>query len=408
MPSDTKRATGEPTRVIPLAEPDLGGNESKYVQECLDTNWVSSAGTYVDTFERMVAKEVGVAHAVATVNGTAALHMALRVLGIEPDDEVLLPALTFIAPANAVRYVGAWPVFIDVEPEFWQLDVDKVATFLEEECRWHQGSLWNRTTGRRVRAIVPVHLLGHPCPMDVVMELADRYGLKVIADATEALGARCRSSAGGAWLAAAASGDVACLSFNGNKIITTGGGGMLVTADERLATSARYLSTQAKDDSVEYIHGAVGYNYRLSNVQAAIGVAQFERLHEFVNIKRRIARDYEEALRAVPGLTPMREAPWAFSTYWLYTVRVDTRQFGLDSRELLRELARHGIHSRPVGQPLHRSPPHAAAQAYAVEVADDCYRVGLSLPCSVSLRSEDQARVIAAVCDARQLRSGRG
>ena len=396
MPSETTgRVRG--AECIPLSEPDLRGNESKYVQECLDTSWVSSAGAYVETFEQMVARDVGVPHAVAMVSGTAALHVGLRVVGVEPDDEVLVPALTFIAPANAVRYLGAWPVFMDVDPEFWQLDVDKVARFLDEQCGWHQGRLRNRTTGRRVRAIMPVHLLGHPCPIGQVLELARRYELKVVADATEALGAQCRSSTTGGWAAAAAFGDVACLSFNGNKIITTGGGGMLLTTEGRLAATARYLSTQAKDDPVECVHGDIGYNYRLTNIQAAIGVGQMERLPEFIKTKRQIARNYEHAFRSIRGVTPMREAPWAFSTFWLYTIQVEGARFGMESRALRAELAGQGIQCRPVWQPLHRSRPHATAQAYAVEVADRCYREGLSLPCSVSLTTDQQARVIATI-----------
>jgi perosamine synthetase len=241
-----------PTGTIPLSVPEINGNEWEYVKECLDSNWVSSAGPFVERFEQMVADYVGTQHAVATVNGTAALHLALLVAGVQPDDEVLVPALTFIAPANAVRYAGAWPVFIDAEPAYWQMDAEKVMNFLEHRCAWANGELRNKNTGRRVRGILPVHILGHPCDMDPIVDLARKFRLVVIEDATESLGALYKERMVGHL------GDVACFSFNGNKVITTGGGGMIVTDNEAWAERARYLSTQAKDNPVEYIHNEIG------------------------------------------------------------------------------------------------------------------------------------------------------
>src|SRR6476619_7426048 len=267
---------------IPLSVPELGGNEWLYVKECLDTNWVSSAGPFVDRFERMVAAVSGDRFAVATASGTAALHLALLVAGIESDDEVIVSSLTFVAPVNAIRYVGAWPVFIDAEPNHWQMDPQKVADFLTNQCIWANGQLRNKSTGRRVKAILPVHILGHPCDMDPIVQIARKFELVVIEDATEALGARYKSRPVGK------PGDVACFSFNGNKIITTGGGGMIVTDNERWAEKAKYLSTQAKDDPIEYIHDEIGYNYRLTNIQAALGVAQIELLDKHIAAKRNI------------------------------------------------------------------------------------------------------------------------
>jgi perosamine synthetase len=303
--------------VIPLCVPVLGGNEWRYVKECLDTGWVSSVGPFVDRFESVVADFVGARHAVATASGTAALHVALLVAGVQPGDEVLVSALTFIAPANAVRYVGAWPVFMDAEPGFWGMDPGKVVDFLEKECGWREGTLYNKTTGRRVKAIVPVHVVGHPVDMDLIREAARKFNLVVIEDAAESLGAKYRGHMVGRL------GDIACFSFNGNKVITTGGGGMIVTDNEEWAHRARYLTTQAKDDPVEYVHQEVGYNYRLTNVQAALGCAQMEQLPGYVAAKRRVAARYTETLTGTPGITPMREAPWAFGTFWMYTVLVD-------------------------------------------------------------------------------------
>ena len=376
---------------IPLCVPALGGNEWQYVKECLDTNWVSSAGPFVDRFEEMVATYVGGKHATATVNGTAALHIALLVAGIGSDDEVLLPALTFIAPANAVRYVGAWPVFIDVEPDYWQLDPSRVNDFLLRECRTVDGKLINARSGRRVRAMMPVHILGHPCDMDSLMEIARRFDLLVIEDATESLGAKYKGRMIGTH------GDISCFSFNGNKIITTGGGGMVVTNRSDWGDKAKYLTTQAKDDPVEYVHTQVGYNYRLPNMQAAFGCAQMEVLDRFVDIKRRIAANYTDALQGVPGISFMKEASWAISTFWLYTILIDETTYGLSSRELLARLGQHHIQARPLWQPLHHSPAHAASQSTSIHVADKIHAAALSLPCSVGLTQNDQSKVIEVI-----------
>jgi perosamine synthetase len=384
-------AIGEPGS-IPLSVPAISGNEWKYVKECLDTGWVSSVGAFVDRFESELAAYVGTKHAVATVNGTAALHVALLAAGIKPNDEVLVSTLTFIAPANAIRYAGAWPVFIDAEPEFWQLDPRQVATFLEEECHSVNGELRNKKSGRCVKAILPVHVLGHPVDMDPIVELARKYNLVVIEDATESLGATYKGRMVGRL------GDIACFSFNGNKVITTGGGGMIVTDNEAWARKAKYLTTQAKDDPVEYVHGEVGYNYRLTNIQAAIGCAQLEQLNDYIAAKRRIADAYTESFRGLPGITPMRVASWAQSIYWLYTILVDESAGG-GSRSLMHALADRGIQARPLWQPLHHSPAHAGSQSYQCSVADKLNREALSLPSSHSLRAEELTRVVNAVKD---------
>ncbi len=316
-----------PADFIPLIVPEMRGNEWKYVKECLDTNWVSSVGSYVDRFEKMVAEQAGTKYAIATVNGTAALHVALLLAGVEAEDEVLVSSLTFIAPANAIRYVGAWPVFIDAEPKYWQIDPKGVVDFLDQGCRWDGKELRNRRTGRRVKAILPVHILGHPADLDPILEVAKKYSLPVIEDATEGLGARYHGKSLGSLGAAG------CFSFNGNKIITTGGGGMLVTDDADWAARARYLTTQAKDDPIEYVHKAVGYNYRLTNPLAAMGCAQMEQLDAFVEKKREIAKRYRESLISHPGIHLPEEAGWAFSTFWMYTVLIDEKVSGIGSRE---------------------------------------------------------------------------
>ena len=377
--------------VIPLIVPELRGNEWQYMKECLDTNWVSSVGSYVDRFERMVADYVGVKHAVATVNGTAALHIAMLLAGVQPEDEVVVSTLTFIAPANVVRYAGAWPVFIDAEPIFFQIDPAALTDFLENGCTWDGRILRNRMSGRRVSAILPVHILGHPADLDPILAVAEKYSLPVIEDATEGLGARYRSRSLGSF------GRAGCFSFNGNKIITTGGGGMLVTDDETWAARARYLTTQAKDDPIEYVHNTVGFNYRLTNVSAAMGCAQMEKLDAFVTVKRQIAARYQEAFASFPGMTAPREAEWAFSTYWMFTALVDEKRAGISSRELLRELGSHKIQARPLWQPMHCSPAHDAKASPPAPRAEELHRKAISLPCSVGLDAATQDYVIETV-----------
>lgn len=386
----TDRSPSRPES-IPLSAPEIAGNEWRYVRECLDTGWVSSAGPFVDHFEAALAAHTGRRYAVATVNGTSALHAALVATGIGDHDEVIVSTLTFIAPANTIRYTGAAPVFVDADPHYWQMDPDKLRHLLERRCAWRAGALYNRSTGRRVRAIMPVDALGHPADLDAIVEIARRYELIVIEDASESLGAEYRGEPVGR------RGDIVCFSFNGNKIATAGGGGALLTDHAEWARRARHLTTQAKADPVEYVHDHVGYNYRLTNLQAAVGLAQIERLGHAVETKRRIAARYEQAFAGVDGLTPMPEAAWARSTYWLYTVLVDPRRFGVDARGLMRRLRQQRIECRPLWQPLHRSPAHAGSTATDCRVAERLYETALSLPSSVGLTPPAQDIVVEAV-----------
>ena len=382
---------------IPLCVPEMGGKEWEYVKECLDTNWVSSVGSYVDRFESELAAYVGSAHGVAVTSGTAALHIALLVAGVQPDDEVLVSTLTFIAPANAIRYCQAWPVFMDAEPQYWQMDVAKVAAFLEAECVWSDGELRNRTTQRRVKALLPVDVLGHPVDMDPLLELARRYNLVVVEDSTESLGAQYNGHIAGKL------GDIACFSFNGNKLMTTGGGGMIVTDNQGWANRARYLTTQAKDDPIEYVHNEVGYNYRLTNIQAAMGCAQLECLEQALAAKHSIAQTYKDALSEVPGISAMPQAPWVVSAFWMYTILLDEAVLGVGSRELLRYLGDQGIQTRPLWQPLHQSKAHNGSQSYRCQVSEALHRDALSLPCSVGLTQSEQQRVIGTLLQSLSL-----
>jgi perosamine synthetase len=388
-----KLAPGAPPAAdfTPLIVPEIRGNEWVYVKDCLDTNWVSSVGSYVDRFERMTADAAGTKYAVATASGTAALHIALMLAGVGPTDEVIVSTLTFIAPVNTIRYLGAYPVLIDAESTYWQIDSGSLVDFLENKCKWDGQELWNRETGRRVKAILPVHILGHPVDLDPILEVANKYSLPVIEDATEGLGARYKGKGLGSF------GQAGCFSFNGNKIITTGGGGMLVTNDQNWAARARYLTTQAKDDPIEYIHNEVGYNYRLTNLLAAMGCAQMEQLGSYVEAKRKIAARYSGGLASVPGVSLPEQADWAFSTFWMYTILIDENLAHVSSRELLRELQARKIQTRPLWQPIHHSPAHRDSFSGACPNADKLHQQALSLPCSVGLTSQAQDAVIDAI-----------
>jgi len=390
------REPGAPAEAgtISLCVPQMTGNEWAYVKECLDTNFVSSVGKFVTRFEREFAARVGASHAVATGTGTAALHVALLVAGVQPGDLVLVSALSFIAPANAIRYCEAMPYFIDVEPEHWQMDPRCIAEFLEDQCERRAGELFHRDTGRRVSAIVPVHILGHPARMGAILELAAQFDLRVVEDATESLGATVDGMPAGTL------GDLGCFSFNGNKLITTGGGGMIVTNDAAAAARAKYLSTQAKDDAIEFVHNAVGFNYRLTNVQAAIGVAQMEHLDAFIARKRAIAGTYRRALRHLPGVSLPAEAEWAESACWMNAIRLAPGVAKMDRRALMQRLAAGGVETRPLWQALSESPAHAAAPSGHCVVAETLQRECLCLPSSTGLTDAEQQVVIDRVVDA--------
>jgi perosamine synthetase len=376
--------------MIGLAVPEIGDEERRLVDDSLRTGWIAY-GPYVDQLEADICELLGVEHAVAVGSGTAALHLALVAAGVEPDDEVLVSTLSFISPAFAIRYVGARPVFFDAEPVHWQIDVGKLAAFLREECERRDGKLVNKASGRRIGALLPVGILGHMFDADPIRELATEYELPLVEDAAESLGSRYKDRPGGTV------GDISCLSFNGNKIVTCGGGGMVVTNDARHAERVRYLATQAKDDPLEYIHGEVGFNYRLANPLAAIGVAQLQKLDEFVARKRAVFEVYRETLSDLPGVSFQREADWAFSTFWLASMRVDEAAFGMGSRDLMHRLLDAGIQVRPFWQALHDSPSMAGSQAYRIEVASALVAESLMLPCSVGLTEADQARVIETI-----------
>ncbi|MDQ3484550.1 MAG: DegT/DnrJ/EryC1/StrS family aminotransferase [Actinomycetota bacterium] len=363
--------------------PHLGGNEHRYVTACLEENFVSSVGPFVDRFESEFAAAVGAPHAVACASGTAALHVGLRLCGARPGTTVAVSDFTFIASANAIAYTGARPLLVDSEAESWNLDGELLHA--EVERRASRGE-------ELPAAIEAVHVLGHPARLEPLLDLRERYGIPLVEDAAEALGATYADGR-----SAGTVGDIGCFSFNGNKVITTGGGGMLVTADAHLAARAKHLTTQAKIPGRGYLHDEVAYNYRLTNVAAALGVAQLEQLPAFVRVKRSIAERYDAALTDLPVARPPR-ASWARPSLWLYSVLLEAG--GPDREAVLDALQAGGIQARPLWPPLHRQAPYTRAERLGGGVADDLYTRGISLPSSVGLTAEDQERVIQALRDA--------
>ncbi|MCP5487521.1 MAG: LegC family aminotransferase [Verrucomicrobia bacterium] len=375
--------------MIPLSVPWLKGREWEYVKECLDTNWVSYLGPFVDRFEKSLAEASGADYAVAVASGTAALHIALMMSGVGPGDEVVMPALTFVAPANAVRYCGAWPVFTDVRMRDWQWDVEQVAGFLDTGCEMKKSGLINRATGRRIAALLPVHLMGGMCDVDAVAALANRYDLPVVEDAAECLGARWKDRGIGSPTAARRR--IVTTSFNGNKIITTGGGGAILTSSREVHDRARHLTTTAKTGTLEFVHDEVGYNYRLTNVAAAIGCAQLEALDEYVGVKRALADFYRERLRDT-GLVLHPEPEHCRSIFWLFSALAAT-----GSRPLIERLNQRGVMARPFWAPMHQLPMFREAMVCGSEAADRIYECGFSIPSSVGLTPADRSRVAEEV-----------
>jgi pyridoxal phosphate-dependent aminotransferase EpsN len=365
---------------IYLSVPHMGGNEEKYVQEAFASNWLSTVGPNLDAFEKAFEARVGLP-SVALGSGTAALHLALRLVGVGPGDEVVCPTLTFVASVNPIRYLGADPVFVDSDPATWMLDPVLLDQLLERKAR----------SGRTPKAVVVVHLYGQSADMDPILASCRRHGVPVIEDAAEALGTLYKGKPAGSL------GDLGIFSFNGNKIITTTGGGMLSSARREWVEKARFWSQQARDQAVEYHHTELGYNYRLSNVLAGIGRGQLEVLDERVRQRREVAFRYRDAFADLPGLTLMPQAPYGLNTNWLSCFLVKAEVLGANRDALIAALAKLNIESRPIWKPMHLQPLYAGAECLGGDVAADIYRRGICLPSSSSLPAEDQALIIETV-----------
>jgi perosamine synthetase len=362
-----------------LHEPEFAGNEWNYVRDTIDTGWVSSAGPYVDRFEEMLAERIGVARVVATANGTGALHLALLIAGVVPGDEVLTPALTFVATANAVAYCGAVPHFVDVSEETLGIDPQRLAMYLDLIGERVDGQLVNRNTGRPMRAVLPMHTFGHPVDLDPLIDVCDRFGIVLVEDAAESIGSYYKGRHTGGI------GRIGALSFNGNKTVTTGGGGAVITNDGPLGARAKHLSTQAKvPHRWEYIHDAVGFNYRLPNLNAALGCAQLEQLDGFLGDKRRLAERYAEAFASIPGVRFFVEPPFARSNYWLNAILLDEPDRA-QRDAVLSATNDAGLMTRPLWRLMHRLPMYADAPRDSLAVSEALEARLVSIPSSARL-----------------------
>ncbi|MEI2748890.1 MAG: LegC family aminotransferase [Ferruginibacter sp.] len=366
-----------------LSGPNMGGNVWKYVKDCLDTGWVSSVGAYVDQFEKMSAEFAGTKYAVATSSGTTALHICLVMLGVNENDYVIAPNITFIATCNSICYTGARPILIDTDENSWQMDLDLLESFLNNETEQRNGVCYHKKDGKRIPVLMPVHVLGNICDMDRLMQIAAKHNLTVVEDSTEALGSYYKGKHAGSF------GLMGTFSYNGNKIITTGGGGMIVTDDEALAKKAKHLTTQAKSDPFEYIHDEIGYNYRLVNVAAAMGVAQMEQLPDFIIRKKEIIALYKNQLEGVGDISFQQVSENVNPNWWMPTIKT-SRQ-----RDVLKILNDHKMQSRPFWVPMNQLRMFTNDIYYQQnDRSDFVYKHCLSIPCSTYITDED----IMAVC----------
>lgn len=364
---------------VPLHEPHFGGNEWTYVRDCLNTGWVSSVGEYVERFEQQLAEFTGARRAVAVVNGTAALHIALTLVGVEPNDEVLMPALTFVATANAVTYCGAVPHFVDSEERTLGLDPHKLADYLQEIADARGDTCYNKVTGRRIRAVVPMHTFGHPVDMDPLMDVCERFKLELVEDAAESLGSYYKGVHTGNF------GKVAAVSFNGNKIITTGGGGAILTNDDKLADLAKHLTTTAKvPHPWEYYHDQIGYNYRMPNINAALGLAQLEQLPQLIKRKRELADKYRKAFASIEGVSFLQEAEFARSNYWLNVLLLDEPDLQWRDR-LLEAMNEAGIMARPAWRLMNQLPMYKDCPKMSLQSVENLKKRIVNIPSSACL-----------------------
>ncbi len=377
------------SKKIFLSEPSFSGNEKKYLNDCIDSGWVSSAGNYVSKFEESIASYTGAKHAIAMVNGTASIHLALKMAGVDSGHEVIAPTLTFIAPINAISYLGAVPAFMDSDP-FFNLDVEKTIDFLNNKVDYKNGQNINKDTGNIIKAIIPVHIFGTTIDLFELVSICKDRGIAVIEDASESLG----SFIGPDHTHSGTMGDIGCISFNGNKIITCGGGGMILTDSDEYAYQARYLSTQAKDDTFFFLHNEIGFNYRLTNIQAAIGQAQFENFSDIKLAKEKIHNFYKKLFSESESIELITPGKNTESNYWLNIIKFSNQDF---QRQAIQKFLSADIEVRPIWYANHLQEPFKNSYAFKIENAPRQIESSLCLPSSISLSSKDFDRISEVV-----------
>jgi len=380
---------------IPLSVPILKGNEMQYVKECIDAEWVSSAGKYVTLFEQKISKYTGSKYAIACVNGTAALQVSLRLAGVGAGDEVIISTLTFIASVNAITYNNAKPIFMDAD-KYYNLDSEKMIEFIKNETVFKNGFTYNKKTNNKITAIILVHVWGNACWLDELIELCNKQNITIVEDAAESLGTFYNN---GKYEGkhTGTIGKLGCLSFNGNKIITTGGGGMILTDDESLAEKAKYLTTQAKDDPIRYIHDEIGYNFRLTNIQAALGVAQLEQLPAILKRKKEIYDFYQTKIENIEGLSLSKVPGYADNNHWLNLLQIDSKVYNEDREVLMKRLEENGIQTRPVWRLNHEQKPYKDCQYYKIEKAKKLVKNSLCLPSSSNLSNKNINKIVSVL-----------
>lgn len=371
-------------KFIPLSVPNLKGNELKYITDAVETEWVSTGGSYINRFEEDISRYIKVDNAVACQSGTSAIHLALLLSNIGYNDEVIVPTLTFIAAVNPVRYVGAEPIFMDCDDSL-NMDLDKLEEFCKNECIFENNILINKKSNKIIKAIIAVHIFGNIVDMEKLINIANKYNLKVIEDATEALGSYIKEGTYKGKFAGTI-GDFGAYSFNGNKIITTGGGGMLVSSDNKLLIKAKYLSTQAKDDELYYTHNEIGYNYRMTNLQASVGVAQLEKLEEFIGIKSKNYNLYKSLLDCDDYFI-LDFNKDTRPNYWFYSLFL--KNIKLNKDILIKKLSEKNIQTRPIWGLIHEQRPYNNNQAYKIEKAKYYSQRVINVPCSSNLKEEE-------------------
>jgi len=380
--------------MIPLCEPNISGNEWKYVKECLDSTWISSSGKFVEVFQNKIEDYTKSKYAIACVNGTSALQVSLRLAGVKPGDEVIVPTLTFIAPVNAIVYNGAKPVFMDCD-KYYNIDSEKTIEFINTQTYFKNGSSYNKKTDKRISAIVPVNIWGNACDLDELLPTCIKRNIKIIEDASESLGTIYKSEKFNG-IHTGTIGLLGCLSFNGNKIITTAGGGMILTNNHKLAQKAKYLITQAKDDPVHYKHNEIGYNFRLTNIQAALGVAQLEQLPKFLKYKKKIYNKYIKGINDIEGLSIASPPLYAENNHWMNVLKINS-EFSKNKEILIKRLNKRGVHIRPVWILNHSQKPYINCQNYRIEFAVDLFEKSICLPSSTNLNDNDLNYVIGCL-----------
>lgn len=373
--------------MIYLAEPNLTGNERKYLNECIDTTFVSTVGEFVNRFEKDVAEKSGAAYATAVSSGTDGLHMALKACGVERDELVCIPAFTFIATANAVAHCGAEPWLIDISDESWTMNPELLEKELAQKTYEKEGSIFHKESGKRVAAVMPVYTMGMPADMDKLKKVADVYHLPVISDAAAAIGSKYKGRDIGELA------DATVFSFNGNKTITCGGGGAIVGQDENIIGLAKHMATTARV-GVEYDHDMVGYNYRMTNLQAAVGCAQLERLNEFIEKKRYISDYYTMHLKEISGVTLFPKTDWAESAHWFAGIVLDNTR---NVKDVCRQLTEKGIQARPFWKPVYVQKPYREVERSSMDITEKIWRNILTLPTSTGLTEEQLETVVSAV-----------